>query len=286
MPVFRSIVFSAALAGLIVGVVISIAQFFGTVPLIQQSEVYERKAAAGTPPAAHGQASAAHDQDKPHSHESEWEPEDGFQRNAFTVAANILTAIGFALLLTGVYTIRGRAGDVAGRLAVGACRLCRVHRRTWPRPAAGIAGHAGSPLTARQTWWIATAAATAGGLCLLAFRPTAWAAVLGLAIIALPHLIGAPLAPESHSDVPAALSHQIYRGGDAHQPVVLGAPGRRHQHSVRAYLAPATVVANNSCPKQMHTRIPLPCCKNSCCRAWRPELALPGCGMPASSPVA
>ena len=44
MPVFRSIVFSAALAGLIVGVVISIAQFFGTVPLIQQSEVYERKA--------------------------------------------------------------------------------------------------------------------------------------------------------------------------------------------------------------------------------------------------
>ena len=64
MPVFRSIVFSAALAGLIVGVVISIAQFFGTVPLIQQSEVYERKAAAGTPPAAHEQAGAAHDQGK------------------------------------------------------------------------------------------------------------------------------------------------------------------------------------------------------------------------------
>ena len=32
MPVFRSIVFSAALAGLIVGVVISIAQFFGNSP--------------------------------------------------------------------------------------------------------------------------------------------------------------------------------------------------------------------------------------------------------------
>ena len=64
-------------------------------------------------------------------------------------------------------------------------------------------------LTARQTWWIATAAATAGGLCLLAFRSTAWAAVLGLALIVLPHLIGAPLAPESHSDVPAALSHRF-----------------------------------------------------------------------------
>src|SRR5258708_30246810 len=108
MPVFRSIVFSAALAGLIVGVVISIAQFFGTVPLIQQSEVYERKAA--TPPAAHAHADATQDQAKDqgnaHSHESEWEPEEGFQRNAFTVGANILTAIGFALLLTGAYAIR------------------------------------------------------------------------------------------------------------------------------------------------------------------------------------
>ena len=93
-------------------------------------------------------------------------------------------------------------------------------------------------LTARQTWWIATAAATAGGLCLLAFRSAAWAAVLGLALIALPHLIGAPLAPESHSEVPAALSHQIYRGGDAHQPVVLGALGRRHQHRVRRISRP------------------------------------------------
>src|SRR5712664_3512022 len=105
MPVFRSIVFSA---GLMVGAVISVAQFFGTVPLIQKSEVYERKAAAEAPPAAHEQAGAPHDHDKARSHDSEWEPEDGFQRNAFTVAANILTAIGFALLLTGAYALRGR----------------------------------------------------------------------------------------------------------------------------------------------------------------------------------
>src|SRR3954453_20108495 len=103
MPVFRSIVFSAALAGLIVGVIISVAQFFGTAPLIQQSEVYERKAAAGTPPAANVHGSAVHDQSGAHSHEREWEPEDGLQRNALTVAANILTSIGFGLLLTGVY---------------------------------------------------------------------------------------------------------------------------------------------------------------------------------------
>jgi predicted cobalt transporter CbtA len=44
---------------------------------------------------------------------------------------------------------------------------------------------------------------------LLVFRSSAWTTVVGLALIALPHLIGAPVAPESHSEVPAALSHRF-----------------------------------------------------------------------------
>jgi cobalt transporter subunit CbtA len=209
MPVFRSIVFSAALAGLIVGVVISVAQFFGTVPLIQQSEVYERKAAPVTSPAAPHQAGAAHDHDKAHSHESEWEPEEGFQRNAFTVAANVLTAIGFALLLTGIYAIQGRQIAWREGLLWGLAGFVVFTAAPGLGLPPELPGMPVAPLTARQTWWIATAAATAGGLWLLVFRPAAWAAVLGLAIIALPHLIGAPLAPESHSDVPASLSHRF-----------------------------------------------------------------------------
>jgi cobalt transporter subunit CbtA len=209
MPVFRSIVFSAALAGLIVGVVISIAQFFGTVPLIQRSEVYERKA-AGTPPAGHDHAAAAGDQTKAaHSHESEWEPEEGLQRNAFTVGANILTAIGFALLLTGVYAIRGRQVTWREGLLWGLAGFVVFTAAPGLGLPPELPGMAVAELTARQTWWIATTAATAGGLCLLTFRPAAWAAVLGLVLIALPHLIGAPLAPESHSEVPATLSHRF-----------------------------------------------------------------------------
>ena len=209
MPVFRSIVFSAALAGLIVGVVISIAQFFGTVPLIQQSEVYERKAAAEPLPAAHEHGAAAHDHDKAHSHDSEWEPEDGLQRNSFTVAANILTAIGFALLLTGAYAIRGRPVTWREGLLWGFAGFVVFTAAPGLGLPPELPGMAVAELTARQTWWIATAAATAGGLFLLAFRPAAWAAILGLGLIALPHLIGAPLAPESHSEVPAALSHRF-----------------------------------------------------------------------------
>jgi cobalt transporter subunit CbtA len=202
MPVFRSIVFSAALAGLIVGAVISVAQFFGTVPLIHQSEVYERKAAAEAPP-------AAHDHDNAHSHDSEWEPEDGLQRNSFTVAANILTGIGFALLLTGTYAIRGRPVTWREGLLWGVAGFVVFTAAPGLGLPPELPGMAVAELTARQTWWIATAVATAGGLFLLAFRPAAWAAVLGLGLIALPHLIGAPLAPESHSQVPAALSHRF-----------------------------------------------------------------------------
>jgi cobalt transporter subunit CbtA len=209
MPVFRSIVFSAALAGLIVGVVISIVQFFGTVPLIQQSEVYERKAAAPAQPAAQQAAGVAHDHDKTHSHDSEWEPEAGFQRNAFTVAANVLTAIGFALLLTGVYAIRGRPVTWREGLLWGLAGFVVFTAAPGLGLPPELPGLPVADLTARQTWWIATAAATAGGLWLLTFRPTAWAAVLGLGLIALPHLIGAPVAPESHSEVPAVLSHRF-----------------------------------------------------------------------------
>lgn len=210
MPVFRSIVFSAALAGLIVGVVISVAQFFGSVPLIQKSEVYERKAAEAAPPAPAAHESAAHDHDKAsHSHESEWEPEDGLQRNTFTVAADILTAIGFALLLTGAYAIRGRPVTWREGLWWGLAGFVVFTAAPGLGLPPELPGMPVADLTARQTWWIATAAATATGLYLLAFRPTAWAAILGLGLIALPHLIGAPLAPESHSEVPATLSHQF-----------------------------------------------------------------------------
>src|SRR5512138_3421843 len=162
MPVFRSIVFSAVLAGLIVGAVISVAQFLGTVPLIQQSEVYERKAVIAT--AAHEHGSATHDQGKQHSHDSEWEPEEGFQRNAFTVAANILTAIGFALLLAGVYAIRGHAVTWREGLAWALAAFIVFTAALGLGLPPELPGMPVADLTARQTWWIATAAATAGGL--------------------------------------------------------------------------------------------------------------------------
>jgi len=137
------------------------------------------------------------------------EPEEGFQRNAFTVAANILTAIGFALLLTGAYALRGRPVTWREGLLWGLGGFVAFTAAPGLGLPPELPGMPVAELAARQTWWIATAAATAMGLCLLALRPAIWTAVLGLGLIALPHLIGAPLAPESHSEIPAALSHRF-----------------------------------------------------------------------------
>jgi cobalt transporter subunit CbtA len=211
MSVFRSIVFSAALAGLVVGAAVTAAQMVGTAPLIQQGEVFERKAevpAAAAATAAHDHA--AHDHTAAaHDHAAEWEPADGFQRHAFTFGANILTAIGFGMLLTGIFALRGRPVEWREGLfwGLGGFVVFTVAPGLGLPPE--LPGMPVADLTLRQTWWIGTAAATAAGIGLLTFRREAWAAALGLGLIALPHLIGAPQAAEAHSDVPHALLHSF-----------------------------------------------------------------------------
>lgn len=214
MSVFRSIVFSAVVAGAITGAAITGAQMVGTIPLIQKSEVYERKAEAPAPaPTAAAQPAHTHDHgaaaSPTHSHEAEWEPAEGLQRNAFTTGANILTAIGFALLLAGIFALRGRAVSWREGLFWGLGGFVVFTAAPGLGLPPELPGMPVADLTLRQTWWIGTACATAAGLGLLVFRKASWAAILGLGLIVLPHLIGAPQAPAGHTDVPEALSHSF-----------------------------------------------------------------------------
>ena len=205
MSLFRSIVFSAAVAGLVVGTAVTVVQQFGTVPLIQRAETYEHAAegrlTAGT---------AAVHQHAGHDHgAAAWEPRAGLERNSFTAAANILTATGFALVLAGIYALRGRPVTWHEGLLWGLGGFIVFTAAPGLGLPPELPGAAAAPLEARQIWWVATAAATAAGLGLLVFRRTAWAAILGLCLIASPHLIGAPKLPEVHADVSEALAHQF-----------------------------------------------------------------------------
>jgi len=210
MSVFRSIVFSAVLTGVIAGAAITGAQMVGTIPLIQKGEVYERKAEAAPPAPAAAQPAHEHNHAAgDHSHDAEWEPAEGFQRNAFTTGANILTAIGFALLLAGIFALRGRPVSWREGLFWGLGGFVVFTAAPGLGLPPELPGMPVADLTMRQTWWIGTACATAAGLGLLVFRQASWAAILGLGLIILPHLIGAPQAPEGHTEVPDALSHSF-----------------------------------------------------------------------------
>jgi cobalt transporter subunit CbtA len=208
---FRSIVFTAMLVGLIVGIAVSATQFLGTSQLILQAEVYEN---AGAAEAAHEHdtaIAATHEHAAAHEHDKGgWAPADGFERHAFTAAANILTAIGYALVLTGLLAMRGkpvgwREGLLWG-LAGFACVMLAPMIGLPPE----LPGTPAAPLEARQIWWIGTALATAAGIGLIAFQRKPWAAAVAIALIAAPHLIGAPAAPQGeYALAPEALERQF-----------------------------------------------------------------------------
>src|SRR5215210_5226362 len=114
MSLFRNIVFVAALAGLVAGLVMTGMQYATTVPLILKAETFEK--ASVSPQAGgggHDHAVAGHDHSgaavpsHPHDQEEEWAPGDVFERSAFTALANVVTAIGFALLLVSVSEFSG-----------------------------------------------------------------------------------------------------------------------------------------------------------------------------------
>lgn len=214
MSVFRSIVFTAALSGLIAGAAVTGLQHLGTVPLIQQGEVYEEQAKKAAPAPAASAAPAAtvhqHADGSAHVHEAEaWEPAEGLERNAYTALANVLTAIGFALMLAGAFALLGRPVTWREGLFWGLGGFAAFTLAPGLGLPPELPGMPAAALEARQAWWIATAALTAGGLWLIVFKRAAWAAALGIALIAAPHVIGAPQPLDAHSNVPEALSRQF-----------------------------------------------------------------------------
>jgi cobalt transporter subunit CbtA len=201
------ILFAALVAGIIGGLAAAVLQHFTTTPLILAAEKYED---AGPDTAAlhvpallvltHGHSEQAADDDEG------WAPADGLERTLYTSVATIGTAFGFALILLSAMILAGapitaRSGLLWGLAGFAAAGLA---------PALGLApelpGSAAADLGARQLWWIGTAVATAGGLWLALRIATPIVIAGGIALMLLPHVIGAPHPHELTSAVPAELA--------------------------------------------------------------------------------
>jgi cobalt transporter subunit CbtA len=137
-------------------------------------------------------AAAEHDHGA-HSHNAEaWSPEDGMERSFYTLAANMLTAIAFGLLLAAGFTLYGGSISLTqGLLWGGAGFLSFSFLPALGLPAELPASAAGE-LMARQAWWLGTAVASCAGLAMIAFgKSNVWKAG-AILLLVLPHAIGAP----------------------------------------------------------------------------------------------
>ncbi|MDY7533747.1 CbtA family protein [Pseudomonas sp. Bout1] len=192
---------TAGFTGLLAALLLTLLQSFWVAPLILQAETFEN-APAATEVHEHANATA-------HTHDAEaWEPEDGWQRVLSTTGGNLVVAVGFALMLAGLYTLRAPTRTAQGLLWGLAGYATFVLAPTLGLPPE-LPGTAAADLAQRQIWWIGTAGSTAAGIALIVFGRNWLLKVLGVAILAVPHVIGAP-QPEVHSMLaPEALEAQF-----------------------------------------------------------------------------
>jgi cobalt transporter subunit CbtA len=204
IAILRRVLTAGLLAGFVAGLAFTVVQQLKVTPLILAAEVYENAEAEAAPAHTHDGAVAAH------THDAEaWSPEDGIERIAYTVAANILAGVGYGCILVAGMVFAGRRLDWRRGLLWGLAGFAAFAFA----PALGLPpelpGMAAADLAGRQLWWIATALATLAGLGLFVFAPAKMrtaAIVAGVALILLPHIIGAPEHAAESGALPAELA--------------------------------------------------------------------------------
>ncbi|MBF2904760.1 cobalt transporter, partial [Pseudomonas aeruginosa] len=92
---------TAGFAGLLAALLLTLLQILWVTPLILEAETYEKSEPVAAQPHEHAPGVAAHVHD-----EEAWEPEDGWQRTLSTTGGNLVVAVGFALMLAGLFTLR------------------------------------------------------------------------------------------------------------------------------------------------------------------------------------
>ncbi len=189
----QKIFITALVAGLIAGVFVFAVQSLKLTPLILEAEVYE-EADATKKEAAEAAMAAAHGHEHHHSEEA-WEPANGFERNAWRFVADLGVGIGFALILVGAFVLRGEEMDMKRGILWGLAGFTVFSLAPGFGLPPELPATMAAALTDRQIWWVGTALATAIGLYSVTFSKGNALKALGVAVMVLPHIIGAPKPP-------------------------------------------------------------------------------------------
>ncbi|NQE47409.1 CbtA family protein [Herbaspirillum rubrisubalbicans] len=204
--VFRRMASAVVIAGALSGVLLSGVQQFQVEKIILKAEEYEKAGEAAVTQAQqhdhdHDQATATSAHAHEHAHDADaWEPADGAERTGYTVLANVSMAVGFALMLVAAFALSGRTISWRSGLLWGLAG----YGVFFVAPSLGlppeVPGTLAAPLHARQWWWVMTAAMTAASLGLFVFMRGWPYKLVGVLLLVVPHLVGAP-QPEVHGSV-------------------------------------------------------------------------------------
>lgn len=186
--VFRRILLTALIAGAVAGLFTTAMQAWQVLPILHAAERLEE----GEPHEHHGAGP--------------WEPAPGLERAGFTLLANLLTGIGFAMMLSGAMAVRGRDTSAREGVLWGAAGFAAFTLAPSLGLPPELPGTMAADIASRQAWWLATAAATAGGCALLVFGRAAWTRVAAVGLLAVPHIVGAPPPPGYAGLIPAELA--------------------------------------------------------------------------------
>ncbi|WP_408609757.1 CbtA family protein [Herbaspirillum autotrophicum] len=200
LAVFKRIAAAVLVSGVLAGALLTAVQQVQVSKIILQAEVYEEAAQAATAAAGHDhstETSAIRSHE--HDHEADaWEPANGVERTGYTVLANISMAIGFALFLAAAICVSGRQVGWRSGLLWGAAGYLVF----FVAPSLGlppeVPGTQAAPLHDRQLWWLLAAGSTALGLGIFVYARHRLLKLLGLVLLLVPHLVGAP-QPEVHA---------------------------------------------------------------------------------------
>jgi len=205
----KKLVTSALFAGFAAGLIAAVLQIALLVPLILEAELYET-----------GVLVHFADTTTPMS-DVEWEYD--WVRNGLTALATVAVYIGYALVLVAGMAfaqmkgilITARGGILWGLAGAAAFNLA---------PALGLPpelpGMIAADLAPRQVWWAGTVIATIVGLSAISFGKGWLPWGIGIVIIAIPHLIGAPIPDVFGGSVPPELAAEF-----AGRSITVGAIG-------------------------------------------------------------
>ena len=198
----RFILTGGLLMGFAAGLLAAALHLLLVQPVLLEAERYERGEVVHHPAGAEGHD---HESGPVLGQETASVPSDGaaspaslqqhWGRNGLTALFFGLTYAGFGLVTAALMALaaeRGHASTLRTGLAWGVAGWITVQLA----PALGLPpelpGMAGAELSARQGWWALTVATTALGLAALALGRGWPALALGVALLASPHVMGAP----------------------------------------------------------------------------------------------